>query len=409
MFLAFGVVCALLEAQRSGEGQVVDAAMVDGAATLMTMFWAMLADRGVRRGRARGRTCSTPAPTSTTCTSAPTGSTSRSARSSRSSTPSCCGSPGWPATRSSPAQMDKSRWPALKARLAEVFATKTRDEWCALMEHTDVCFAPVLTMSEAADAPAQRRPLDDRRGRRHSASRRRRRGSAARRPRSTARRRTPGSTPARCSPTGASPRTASTSWSSPAPSPPPSSRPTSGRTARVRSGRGRSLRRRWRRSSSSTPTPTTRPARPAARWPGLRPRATGSCSWCAPNGDHGESPGRPAPRRDAGRPAAPGGRASAERARGRPGRLARVRRLGDDRVGAERRPGVVLAGRRRRGRPSGWPTILRERAGRRRRRCTTGTAATATPTTSRSTGSATVPPTWPARRGASRSTFNRDA
>ena len=49
--------------------------------------------------------------------------------------------------------MDKARWPALKARLGEVFATKTRDEWCALMEHTDVCFAPVLTMSEAAEHP----------------------------------------------------------------------------------------------------------------------------------------------------------------------------------------------------------------------------------------------------------------
>ena len=50
-------------------------------------------------------------------------------------------------------QMDASRWPALKGRLAEVFAGKTRAEWCALMEHTDVCFAPVLTMDEAAEHP----------------------------------------------------------------------------------------------------------------------------------------------------------------------------------------------------------------------------------------------------------------
>jgi alpha-methylacyl-CoA racemase len=48
-----------------------------------------------------------------------------------------------------PKQMDRSEWPALKERFAEVFKTKTRDEWCALMEHTDVCFAPVLTMDEA--------------------------------------------------------------------------------------------------------------------------------------------------------------------------------------------------------------------------------------------------------------------
>ena len=50
-------------------------------------------------------------------------------------------------------QMDKSQWPALKDRLREVFKGKTRDEWCALMEHTDVCFAPVLTMAEAAEHP----------------------------------------------------------------------------------------------------------------------------------------------------------------------------------------------------------------------------------------------------------------
>ena len=53
MFLAYGVVCGLLEAQRSGEGQVVDAAMVDGAATLMTMFWSM-SQSGVCNQEARG-------------------------------------------------------------------------------------------------------------------------------------------------------------------------------------------------------------------------------------------------------------------------------------------------------------------------------------------------------------------
>ena len=79
-------------------------------------------------------------------------------------------------------QMDQARWPALKARLAEVFASKTRDEWCALMEHTDVCFAPVLTMAEAAEHPHNVAPRDDRRRRRASSSRRRRPASAARRP-----------------------------------------------------------------------------------------------------------------------------------------------------------------------------------------------------------------------------------
>ena len=49
--------------------------------------------------------------------------------------------------------MDKSQWPHLKKRIAEVFKTKTRAEWCSIMEATDVCFAPVLTMSEAAAHP----------------------------------------------------------------------------------------------------------------------------------------------------------------------------------------------------------------------------------------------------------------
>jgi len=50
-------------------------------------------------------------------------------------------------------QMDHGQWPQLKQRLSELFRTKTRGEWCALMEHTDVCFAPVLTMSEAYAHP----------------------------------------------------------------------------------------------------------------------------------------------------------------------------------------------------------------------------------------------------------------
>ena len=81
-------------------------------------------------------------------------------------------------------QMDKAQWPHLKERLRDGVPRKTRAEWCELMEHTDVCFAPVLTMSEAAAAPAQRRPRHVRRGRRRRRSRRRRRASRAPRPRS---------------------------------------------------------------------------------------------------------------------------------------------------------------------------------------------------------------------------------
>jgi len=93
MLLAFGVVCAMLEAQASGKGQVVDAAMVDGASALMTMMYG--AFQSGFWHNARGATCSTVAPTSTVSTRPPTASTSRSARSSHSSTRCCWRSSGW--------------------------------------------------------------------------------------------------------------------------------------------------------------------------------------------------------------------------------------------------------------------------------------------------------------------------
>src|SRR5690606_28230834 len=52
-----------------------------------------------------------------------------------------------------PWQHDKTQWEPMKERLAAIFKTKTRDEWCALMDGTDVCFAPVLTMAEAPQHP----------------------------------------------------------------------------------------------------------------------------------------------------------------------------------------------------------------------------------------------------------------
>ena len=52
-----------------------------------------------------------------------------------------------------PWQQDRSQWPAMKERFAEIFRTKTRDEWCELMEGTDVCFAPVLSIPEAIEHP----------------------------------------------------------------------------------------------------------------------------------------------------------------------------------------------------------------------------------------------------------------
>src|SRR5260370_18108219 len=51
------------------------------------------------------------------------------------------------------AQMDRKAWPALKQKLVDVFKSKPRDEWCTIMEGTDICFAPVLTMKEAPNHP----------------------------------------------------------------------------------------------------------------------------------------------------------------------------------------------------------------------------------------------------------------
>ena len=79
-----------------------------------------------------------------------------------------------------PPQMDRARWPEAKARLAERFRTRTRDDWCALLEGSDACFAPVLSMEEAPDHP-HNRPRKCSSRSMACASPRRRRASAERR------------------------------------------------------------------------------------------------------------------------------------------------------------------------------------------------------------------------------------
>jgi alpha-methylacyl-CoA racemase len=152
MLLAYGVVCALLETQRSGTGQVVDAAMVDGAAVLMSMFWAF---------RAVGLFDEDAPGTNLLDTGAHFYDVYECADGEYVSIGSIepqfyaellrlSGLEGDPEFAR---QMDRSGWPHLKERLAEVMKQKTRDEWCSIMEHTDVCFAPVLRMREAAVHP----------------------------------------------------------------------------------------------------------------------------------------------------------------------------------------------------------------------------------------------------------------
>jgi alpha-methylacyl-CoA racemase len=150
MMLAFGVVAGLLEAQRSGRGQVIDAAMVDGAATLMTMMYGLhsmgmwneergtnLIDSGAHfydvYETADGRYVSI-------------GSIEPQFYAELLRLTGLEG-------EELPWQHDRAEWPAMKERLAAIFRSRTRDEWCELMEGTDVCFAPVLTMGEATEHP----------------------------------------------------------------------------------------------------------------------------------------------------------------------------------------------------------------------------------------------------------------
>ena len=150
MVLAFGVVCGILEARTSGQGQVVDAAMVDGATALMGAIW------GVRAAGAwsdeRG--------TNLLDTGAPFYEVYETSDGKYVSIGSI--EPQFYAElidrlglagEDLPAQMDRSGWPQMRERFTDVFPSKTRDEWCALLEGTDVCFAPVLTMGEAAEHP----------------------------------------------------------------------------------------------------------------------------------------------------------------------------------------------------------------------------------------------------------------
>jgi alpha-methylacyl-CoA racemase len=150
MLLAFGVACALVETARSGRGQVVDAAMVDGASSLMAMMYGMRS-MGMWQDE-RGQNL------------LDTGSHFYDVYETKDGKFVSIGSiePQFYALllkhtgldqEDLPRQMDRDHWVASKKRVAEIFRTKTRDEWCEIMEGTDVCFAPVLTMDEAPQHP----------------------------------------------------------------------------------------------------------------------------------------------------------------------------------------------------------------------------------------------------------------
>ena len=150
MFLAFGVVCGILEARGSGEGQVVDAAMIDGSATLMTMMFGLSAVGAWKEERG----------TNALDTGAPFYDTYETADGKHIAIGAL--EPQFYAEFNArtgldkedlPAQMDPAGWPKLRDRYTELFKSKTRAEWNEILEMTDSCYAPVLTMAEAAEHP----------------------------------------------------------------------------------------------------------------------------------------------------------------------------------------------------------------------------------------------------------------
>jgi alpha-methylacyl-CoA racemase len=151
MMLAFGMVSALLHAVRTGEGQVIDCAMTDGAAALMAMIWGFRAN-GIWRDERGVNLLDTGAHMYDTYETADgkwisIGSLEPQFYAELRARAGLADDPDFDA------QMDSRQWPALKAKLTALFSTRTRDDWCALMEMTDVCFAPVLSMAEAPHHP----------------------------------------------------------------------------------------------------------------------------------------------------------------------------------------------------------------------------------------------------------------
>ncbi len=150
MFLVFGLLCGIIEAKSSGKGQVVDAGMTEGAALLANMFFSFRAMNAWTEQRGDNVLDG--------------GSHFYDTYETKDGGYLAVGAiekvfyvkllqlMGLNPAEFEP-QHEKARWPAWKARLAEVFKTKTRDEWSALMAHEDACVMPVLTTSEAMVHP----------------------------------------------------------------------------------------------------------------------------------------------------------------------------------------------------------------------------------------------------------------
>jgi alpha-methylacyl-CoA racemase len=150
MLLAYGMLAGLLHASRTGEGQVIDAAMVDGTASLMAMFHSFTAMGIFEEARGENMLDSGAHFYDVyECADGEYVSIGSIEPQFYAELLRLTGLEG----EDLPYQMDKSQWPGMKERLAAIFRSKSRDEWCEIMEGTDVCFAPVLRMSEAVQHP----------------------------------------------------------------------------------------------------------------------------------------------------------------------------------------------------------------------------------------------------------------
>ena len=147
MLLAFSIAAALLHARQTGEGQVIDCAMAEGSALLMTPFYGSYA-RGAWRDARASNLIDGGAPFYDAYETADgrfisIGSLEPQFYALLLDRLELTDDPVFAD------QMDEAQWPAMRAKLQALFHTRTRDQWCALMEHSDICFAPVLGLGEA--------------------------------------------------------------------------------------------------------------------------------------------------------------------------------------------------------------------------------------------------------------------
>jgi alpha-methylacyl-CoA racemase len=149
MLLAFGMVCGLLDAQRSGEGQVIDAAMVDGSAILMTMMYGFKAIGFWDSTKRGGNMLDSGAWFYDVYETADGAYISLGSIEPQFYAELVRLSGLEAELGEAPRQHDKAAGPENRAQLAALVKQKTRDEWCEIMEGSDVCFAPVLSMDEA--------------------------------------------------------------------------------------------------------------------------------------------------------------------------------------------------------------------------------------------------------------------